>query len=76
MTTAAATVPALTATCRATLHALKSGPVRLREVAREVRVELRTRGLIAEHTGGQLELTPRGRGVDAATFEAKGDNVP
>lgn len=64
------TATALTITCRATLSALRSGSMPAREVAREVRETLAARGLVAEHTDGQLELTPRGRGVDAATFEA------
>ena len=54
---------------RAALFSMRNGMVPKRTVPADVRRALLAEGLVAEHTEGYLELTPRGRGVDPATFE-------
>lgn len=56
--------------CREALMRLMFGPIRVRSLLGTAATVLRERGLIAEHTDGLYELTPRGRGVDWKTFDA------
>jgi len=71
MDTSTANPSRLTEACRRAIVRMQSGSVPIARVPSDARHVLEDRGIACElSAAGYLELTPRGRGVDPATFEA------